>query len=416
MTHEEFAGRLRMETDGVHADQLLRQRALRAAKGKERTMKKKISLAVAFALLAVTVCAVAIAAANRWGMLDFVSRYSTEPYIPEDAQDYVEQDVALLQNDLVSVNVRELYYDGRTSRMTVDVTPKDEHVLLVGEDVCLEDPFCNLTQSYVDGGENDMRSVYQVFCEEGYEDIYTANVSMMTDVSNPAAGMASGMLDYKLGEDGTLTLFSQTEYTSDMPERSAIIRVTLTPYDKPVTADSVSNYKARVKLDYPMTLVSAVNPTDAPVPEDAVANTYVSEAPVEYPSVGVRVDRLLIEVKPQELYATVDFTVTDREAFDKLEDGLWFEFIDPQKEINPALEGEFWQQRLTPGLSGGGMVQPMEETEQPTHFRQTETLGKNELHETYTLRAYDCWEKNRYEAQELVMRPAKEGELTATPN
>lgn len=412
MTHEEFVRKLRMETDGVYAAPALRHRTLRAAKGEEMNMKKKISLAVVFALIVVMLCAVAIAAANRWGMLDFVSRYSTGPYIPEDAQSYVQKDVALLENDLVSVNVRELYYDGRTSRMTVDVTPKNDHVLLVGEDVCLSDPFCNLTQSYVDGGENDMRPVYQVFCDEGYKDIYTVSVSMLTDASNPMAGMTSGMLDYILGEDGTLTLFSQEEYVSDMPERSAIIRATITPYGKPITADSVANAKARIKLDHPVTLLAAANPADKSATEDIVANTYVSEEPVEYPSVGVRVDRLLIEVKPQDIYATLTYTVTDMEAFNKLDDGLWFEFIEPQKEIDPALEGEFWQQRLTPGLSGGGMVQPLGEEQQPTLYRQTETLGKNELHDIYTLRAFDCWEKDRFETHEFVMRPATQADLT----
>lgn len=412
MTHEEFVRKLRMETDGVYAAPALRHRTLRAAKGEEMNMKKKISLAVVFALIVVMLCAVAIAAANRWGMLDFVSRYSTGPYIPEDAQNYVQKDVALLENDLVTVNVRELYYDGRTSRMTVDVTPKSDHVLLVGEDVCLSDPFCNLTQSYVEGGENDMRPIYQVFCDEGYKDIYTVSVSMLTDESNPMAGMASGMMDYILGEDGTLTLFSQEEYVNDMPERSAIIRAAITPYGKPITADSVANAKARIKLDYPVTLLAAANLADKSATEDIVANTYVSEGPVEYPSVGVRVDRLLIEVKPQDIYATLTYTVTDMEAFNKLDDGLWFEFIEPQKEIDPALEGEFWQQRLTPGLSGGGMVQPLGEEQQPTLYRQTETLGKNELHDIYTLRAFDCWEKDRFETHEFVMRPATQADLT----
>lgn len=412
MTHEEFVRKLRMETDGVYAAPALRHRTLRAAKGEEMNMKKKISLAVVFALIVVMLCAVAIAAANRWGMLDFVSRYSTGPYIPEDAQSYVQKDVALLENDLVSVNVRELYYDGRTSRMTVDVTPKNDHVLLVGEDVCLSDPFCNLTQSYVEGGENDMRPIAQVIADEGYEKVYMANVHLISSESNPHEGMASGMMDYILGEDGTLTIFSQEEYITDMPTRDVIFRATIAPLDEPLTADSFFDYEKRLTLETPVTLTAAVNPTDAPATGDAIANVYVNEHPVEYPDVGVRVDRLLIEVKPQDIYATLTYTVTDMEAFNKLDDGLWFEFIEPQKEIDPALEGEFWQQRLTPGLSGGGMVQPLGEEQQPTLYRQTETLGKNELHDIYTLRAFDCWEKDRFETHEFVMRPATQADLT----
>ena len=144
MTRKELAERLRRETDGVHASAALTQRTLRAAQRKEENqpvMMKKMTLAVAFALIAVTLCAAAIAAANRWGMLDFVDRYAVDHYIPEDAQTYVQTDVAQLENEWVTVSIRELYYDGRTSRMTVDVTPKAEHVLLVGEDLCLSDPF-----------------------------------------------------------------------------------------------------------------------------------------------------------------------------------------------------------------------------------------------------------------------------------
>ena len=97
MTRRELAERLRRETDGVHASAALMQRTLRAAQGKEENqpvMIKKMTLAVAFALIAVTLCAAAIAAANRWGMLDFVDRYAVDHYIPEDAQTYVQTDVA----------------------------------------------------------------------------------------------------------------------------------------------------------------------------------------------------------------------------------------------------------------------------------------------------------------------------------
>lgn len=99
--------------------------------------------------------------------------------------------------------------------------------------------------------------------------------------------------------------------------------------------------------------------------------------------------------------AAIEYSVTDREAFDGTQGGLWFEFIDPQKE------GEPWEQRLAAGLTGSGSagaVDPQEE--EPVQFCQRETLGRNELHEVYTLRAFDAWEKGRYETHEIRMRPA----------
>ena len=406
MTREELAERLRRETDGVHADPALMQRTLRAARGKEENkpvMMKKISLAVAFALIAVTICAAAIAAANRWGMLDFVDRYAVQHYIPEDAQDYVETDVAVLENEWVTVSIRELYYDGRTSRMTVDVTPREERVLLVGEDVCLSDLFINLTHEYVMDGENDMRTIYQAMQEEGYEKIYAANFCTM----DAEHGITGGSMDYILGEDGTLTIFQQEEYADDRPQREITFQAIIMPYDAPLDPEGYANYAARKTLEATITMTASVTSTDAPVVEGEIPNVYVSCEPAEYPSVGVRVDRLTIEVKPQDIYAIVEYTVTDMEAYAKTDDGLWFEFIDPDREIDPAREGTYVQQRLTSGLSGGGMVMPVDdEKENPTTYRQTETLGRNELHDSYTLRAFDCWEKARFETHTFSMRPA----------
>lgn len=387
---------------GVQPNPYLAQRVLNAAHEKgEVRVKKKLSVGfiVTIVLLAVTLCSVAIAAANRWGMLDFVDRYATEHYIPQDAQEYVNTDVALMENEWVTVTVRELYYDGRISRVTLDVTPKNKNTLIVGSEVFMEDPFVNLTNNYVQDGENDMRSVYQVIQDENYEQVFAASVFMKGAVDD----MVMGTGDFMLGEDGTLTIYSQEEYLTDMPTRDVIISVVVMPFDQPLTMDSVANYEKGEVLETPMTLTASVNPTNEPVKAGEIANVYINEASVKYESVGVCVDRILLEVKPQEIYATIEYSITDREKFNQTDGGLWFEFIDPSKE------GDQWEQRLAEGLTGGGSAGPIDrEQELPMHYRQTETLGKNELHETYTLRAYDAWEKERYETHEIIMRPARE--------
>ena len=184
------------------------------------------------------------------------------------------------------------------------------------------------------------------------------------------------------------------------------------PYDAPLDPEGYANYAARKTLEATITMTASVTSTDAPVVEGEIPNVYVSCEPIEYPSVGVRVDRLTIEVKPQDIYAIIDFTVTDREAFAKTDDGLWFEFIDPDKATEQPAEGQYAQQRLTSGLSGGGMVMPLDdEQSEPTMYRQTETLGKNELNDAYTLRAFNCWEKERYETHTFTMRPATAEDL-----
>ena len=412
MRQEDVNRRLREELRVVQVSPALRQRTMDVARGKEKPyMKKKLSVAMVFALIAVLLCAAALAAAGRWGMLDFVKEYAGKRYIPQDAQDYVQTDVLEMENEWVTVRIRELYYDGRMARMTADVTPKGEHVLLVGEDVCLEDLFINLTHAYVMDGENDMRSVWQVIRDEGYTDVYAVNVSML-NAQEGMSGMIGGTMDYRLGEDGTLTIYTQDEYAEDLPERAARIAAIVMPYDQPLTQDGCASYAQRKEMEEGVTLRASVNPTEAPAGAEAIANVYVSEAPVLYPSVGVQVDRLLIEVKPQEIYATLEYTVVDREKYDALEGGLWFEYV------NPDSEAEFpYDQRLMEGLSGGGSAFPTDgDLNTAVRYTQRETLGKNELHESYAVRAYSAWDKTRYETLCLKMRPATQADLEDKAN
>lgn len=395
MKRDEFMMQFHRELDGVRVSPALRQQTIAAAQGKgEPIVKRKMTFALAAALMAVLLCAAALAAAGRWGMLDFVGRYQGS-YIPEDAQDYVKTNVLTMENEWVTVTVRELYYDGRISRMTADVAPKAEHVLLVGEDTCMEDPFINLTHEYVEDGSNDMRSVCQVIADEGYTDVYVANVGIIGQDD-----VYTGVMDYVLGEDGTLTIYSQEEYTSDLPQREVSIRAIIIPYDKPFTLDSRVSYEGRKELEEKVVLRASAY--EAGAKEGELSNVYVSEAPTLYESIGVQVDRLLIEVKPQEIYATLDYTVTDRAKYDQLEGGLWFEFIDPDSKADA-----YYDQRLRSGLTGGGSSGPVDgDLDTATRFTQRETLARNELREAYTVRAFECWEKERFETHTLTMRPA----------
>ena len=401
MKRDEFMMQLHRELDGVRVSPALRQQTIAAAQGKgEPIVKRKMTFALAAALMAVLLCAAALAAAGRWGMLDFVGRYQGS-YIPEDAQDYVKTNVLTMENEWVTVTVRELYYDGRISRMTADVAPKAEHVLLVGEDTCMEDPFINLTHEYVEDGSNDMRSVCQVIADEGYTDVYVANVGIIGQDD-----VYTGVMDYVLGEDGTLTIYSQEEYTSDLPQREVSIRAIIMPYDKPFTLDSRVSYEGRKELEEKVVLrASAYQAAEGKNGE--IENIYVSAAPVMYESVGVRVDRLLMEVKPQDIYVTLNYTVVDREKYDRLEDGLWFEFVDPDSKAEA-----YHDQRLKSGLSGGGSSGPVDgDLDTATRYVQRETLARNELHDTYTVRAFSAWEKERFEAHTLTMRPATAEDL-----
>ena len=128
----------------------------------------------------------------------------------------------------------------------------------------------------------------------------------------------------------------------------------------------------------------------------AVENeTTVSVEPVEYESIGVRVDRVTMTAKPLEMDYAIEYTVVDAEKFAQTDDGLWFEFIDPN-----STETEPYAQRLKDGFSRRGEVTPMDDT----HYRQTGTLSLDEKADCYTLRAYECWEKRRFDTHEIRMK------------
>ena len=396
MRKDEFSAKLHEQTVGARVSPKLRRQALDAARGKEeKTVKKKISMTLVFALVGVLAASVAFAAAmNRAGVLDFVSRYS-QVYIPEDAADYMQTEQQVIELDEMTLTVRELYYDGRTARITVDAAPSDEKTLLMGVDSWIGDPWQDLiTLVWADADESDTRSIAQAFADYGYERAYNVNIYCTEEQTGLTP---SGSVDFVLGEDGVLTTFAEWDFDGDQAQRPITMTVALSVYEAgedgmPVSTGEVSRYST------PMTL------TEITRENSDAAQAYVNDEPVLYESIGVQIDRLLIEVKPLELYATIEYTVVDAELYAATDDGLWFEFIDPQSTATEA-----WEQRLSGGLTASGGSG----SKDGVHFRQSQTLGLNELRGVYTLRAYSAWEKTRYETHDIAMHEATAGELAA---
>lgn len=394
MKREELSGALHRRMEGVQVSPRLRRQTLAAAQGKEGRpiMKKKFSAALAAALIIAALSAVALAAAGRAGMLDFLARYQGT-YIPDDAGSYIQSDVATLEEDALTVSVRELYYDGRTARLMVDVTPKDEKTLLLGADCSMLDSWQNLAQP-LDGSwdEADTRTVLDVYRAGGYTS--ACRVSLWTE--EVAEGRTDGAMDFALGADGTLTIYLEQRYDSDLPGREIALVVDAIPFADPERDALDVSARRRVSQRLTMTAVQA-----APTAQ-AETGVYVNAEPIVYESIGVRVDSVRIEVKPLELYATVEYTVIDRERYAQTDDGLWFEFIDPDSTAELPYE-----QRLADGLAAGGSSYPADgDLDTATRFVQQGTLGKNELRDSYTLRAFECWGKQRFETHTFEMIPA----------
>ena len=380
MKESQISDALRESMNAVRLSPALRARALCAMRGSEERrpkMKRKFSAALAFALVGVLVVAVALAVANRKGVLDFLS-YS-EATLPENAGDYVQTDVAAGEQDGLHAVVREVVYDGHRLWATVDINMDGEKPLLTGLDYGLDDEEKWAWLRH-DESETDDRTILDVYRAEGYTDAYyiVANAYDESDEQDTSC-------EVHLQDDGTLTFYESIAFEQEKAEREITVSVRAFKFEEKDGEMVVSqNPSAEMKLRFTVK-ASAVDDEE----------TIVSVEPVEYESIGVRVDRVTMTAKPLEMDYAIEYTVVDAEKFAQTDDGLWFEFIDPN-----STETEPYAQRLKDGFSRRGEVTPMDDT----HYRQTGTLSLDEKADCDTLRAYECWEKRRFDTHEIRMK------------
>lgn len=383
MKESQISDALRESMDAVRLSPALRAKALCAMRGSEERrpkMKRKFSAALAFALVGVLVVAVALAVANRKGVLDFLS-YS-EATLPENAGDYVQTDIASDERDGLHAAVREVVYDGHRLWATVDINMDGEKPLLTGLDYGLDDEEKWAWLRH-DESETDDRTILDVYKAENYTDAYyiVASVYDEDDEKNNTSCEAH------LQDDGTLTFYESIVFEQEKAEREITVSVRAFKYEEKDGRMNV-NQKPMAELKFHFTAKTSA------VEEE----TSVSVEPVEYESVGVRVDRVTMAAKPLELDYAIEYTVVDAEKFAQTDDGLWFEFIDPNSR-----EEQPYDQRLKEGFSGARSVEPVDDT----HFRQIGTLSLSEKADRYTLRAYECWEKRRFDTHEIRMKKAE---------
>ena len=371
--------------NGVRLSPDLRAKTLYAMRGSEERkpkMKRKFSAALVFALAAVLAVAVALAVANHAGLLDYMNA-SSNAQIPYDAASYIKQSAQSGEGNTFSLNVREEFYDGRTLRLTTDITAKAPKTLLYGLDFRPEDSWQDLITLTYDGVDtSDERSILDVYRENGYEQMMRVQMNALSQAEDDFAGTTQEVV---LNDDGTLTFFYVKEFETDEPTRA----IKLSASAKKVTEkDGKTESGEEETVEIAFTVEK----------ENDDGETTVSAEPMEYESIGVRVDKVTMTAGPMEINYTVEYTVVDAEKFKRTDDGLWFEFIDPN-----STETEPYAQRLKDGFSRTGEVTPMDDT----HYRQTGTLSLDEKAERYTLRAYECWEKRRFDTHEIRMKKAE---------
>ena len=385
MKEERVSDALHDAMNDVRLSPELRAKTLYAMRGSgERSpkMKRKFSAALVFALVAVLAVAVALAVANRAELLDYMNA-SSNAQIPYDAASYIKQGTESGEGNTFSLNVREKFYDGRTLRLTVDVTAKAPKTLLYGLDFFPEDSWQDLITLTYDGVDpSDERSILDVYHENGYEQMMRIRLNVLSQAEDDFADTTQEVV---LNEDGTLTFFYVKEFETDEPTREIELSA---------SAKEMTEKDGKTESGDEETVEAAFTVEK----ENSDEETAVSAEPVEYESIGVRVDKVTMTTGPLEINYAIEYTIIDAEKFKQTDDGLWFEFIDPDSTAS-----EPYAQRLKDGFSRAGEVAPMDET----HFRQTGMLSLDEKADTYTLRAYECWEKQRFDTHEIQMKKAE---------
>ena len=358
--------------------------AMRVSEERSPKMKRKFSVALVFALVAVLAVAVALAVANRKGVLDFLN-YS-EATLPQNAADYVQTDVAADEQDDLYAAAREVVYDGRNLWMTVDVNMDGQKPLLTGLDYGMDDKWAWLKH---DESEADDRTILDVYRAENYTDAYyiVANAYDENDEQNTSG-------EVHLQDDDTLTFYNSITFEQEKAEREITVSVRAFKFEEK-DGEMVVNQNPSAEMKFNFTVKAADTQTETNANAESVQ---INIEPVEYKDVGVRIDRLTVTDKPLELEYVIEYTVIDAEKFKQTDDGLWFEFIDPN-----STAAEPYAQRLKEGFSSTGEVAPVDDT----HYRQTGTLSLDEKADSYTLRAYECWEKQRFDTHEIQMKKAE---------
>ena len=381
MKNDQVTNAMREAMHSVHVSPRLRARTLYAMRGKQKRsykMKRKLSFTMACVLLGAMLLTVALAVANHTGVLDFINMYDVA--LPENATDYVQTDVASAERDGLHAVVREAIYDGRRLRMVVDLSMDGEKPLLTAMDCALNDPFAWLRR---DGSETGSRTVLDAYRADGYTDLYYIATSISDGAEEGTMNSSSG--DYMLQEDGTLTCYYEICFMEDLPQRSLTFSATALPYVEADGEMKLDRDHPRAKVDVSFDLTAT----------EITEERYVSDAPVEYESVGVRVDQVVMTVKALEIDYVISYTITDLDKYAVTDEGLWFEFIDPN-----STETEPSAQRLKAGLTAMDTAGNADLTQVQ---EQDGSLALSEKADTYTMRAYECWNKQRFETHEIHM-------------
>lgn len=375
ISRQEVSDALERRLSGLQEDPWLTAKVLSEAEGEKPVKKISATAILVIALLALTMAGALAAALNAWGVIDFAGNLGWT-YVPENARDSVTAENMTVETDDLVCTIRESYYDGEILRLTADIAPKEKMLLVAEDEVIMP----------ADNEEDCVTAVEYAKAHFGGRlgDVYLYPEDMDVD----------GEADWRSNEDGSVTLYMACFFPDELPEREAKLELGYVPgkdleslTEEELEEESLFDTENMVRT--PVTLkVRAVE-----------TESYVCEEPLDFPSTGVQVTRVAMTVSPLEIRYRLYFTVTDLEKYKALDGGLWFEFVNPE-----STAAEYFEQTFEGGLSGSGSIVCVDDRDEFGNEKvgsvlcQTDTLGLNALGDEYTIRAYNCWEKTRYEA------------------
>lgn len=326
--------------------------------------KLHTGLVVGFVLLLMST--IAIAAAAKWGVLDFLTeRSGGGAPLPETAG-FVETDIAQRggHTDCATIALREAVYDGNAVYMVLEAKPTSDDILLIGPDAMPDDRMVNFGTQFTE--QDGTLSDYAV----------AHNKSRLVWLSLGDRATQEGLdgvvdaVDYLLEEDGTLVFMVK----GTVAEKAAELPISLVC----VTTEQIEQTYQKQSASLDFTLTKTPDSERAASAQSAV-----------FADCGVEVTQVALSRSPIATYVRIAFSVIDREAFAQKGDGLWFEFLD---ENDKRIEG---------GAIGMGSVEQVAEGE----YVQTDSLAAMEtLPDSVTLRAYNCWTKERYDTATIPLK------------
>ena len=364
------------------------QRALWGIRGRERNaVRRKLSVELVFAVLLSLLLAAALAAAFRWGVLDFATgRGGGTKVLPEatklvrNAQSIPQTGGHLPDADF---SVRQAVYDGEQVYLVVSVKPKTGDVLLVDDWTIPTDSVAALGPEYR-GREG---SVADYAKTNGKAHILSVQIFENTlDDWSPTSQQCA------TEEDGTLAIMLSGAYEGGSPE----LRLSLPCSLKPFVQDGSGEWT----LDEEAQEVSTIDLALAKV-DGSAADKHSAES-VDFPEAGVRVDAVMLTGTPMAVYYQIEYEVTDAEKY-VATGGVAFAFLDGKGDTLPF------------GAAESGGFEPIEGMDyeeggsgpaEGKRLVQRGSLNAMEvLPESMTLAAYDALGKGAYYgAREIPMK------------